>query len=65
MAVAGYCQGLESRFDFSVDSEGDPQKPSHLGSYSRPAGALSGVGIPLTALASIGDTGGITGRSTT
>src|SRR4051812_38960246 len=26
---------------------------SHFGSYSRPAGVLSGVGMPLTALASI------------
>src|SRR4051794_2625733 len=38
------------------------RKPSHFGSYSTPPGTLSGSGISLTDFASIGLTGGITGR---
>src|SRR3954453_24166575 len=39
------------------------RNPSHLGPKLRPP-CLSGSGIPFTDLASIGRTGGITGRST-
>ena len=39
------------------------RNPSHFGSKTRPSN-FAGSGIPLTDLASIGRTGGITGRST-
>ena len=38
------------------------RKPSHLGSYSTPPGNTDGSGTDGTDLASIGFTGGITGR---
>src|SRR3954469_22591008 len=41
------------------------RNPSHFGSWSRPSGTSAGIGICLTDLASIGFTGGITGRRTT
>ena len=39
------------------------RNPSHLGSNESPASNFAGSGIPFTDLASIGCTGGITGRS--
>ncbi|GAB3455824.1 hypothetical protein GCM10027519_11580 [Kineococcus endophyticus] len=39
------------------------RKPSHFGSYSHAGPSAGWAGTPVAALASIGETGGFTGRS--
>src|SRR4051794_16667723 len=39
------------------------RKPSHFGSNSRPSSYVAGSGMPLADFASMGDSGGFTGRS--